>query len=92
MIKYKLITEGDFLTFQEVDINNDEVGRRAFKKPLIKEVVTNDDIQSVVFVTLVSIDNNTAAYSFKEVEEPGTGHAFGDAATFRDYLITELSA
>ncbi len=88
MIKYTIEIEGDFMTFVGAIGSPKEGERDALKKALIKKVSTIDTNE---FIMLVSIDNNTNAYSFNEVEDPGTGSAFISLDAFRDYIIVELS-
>jgi hypothetical protein len=79
-MKYTIEIEGDFITFVD-----EEGNRRAYKKPTIKEVLTNT---GNYFLTLVSIDNNTSSYNYEDIENP----VFADLNEFKDYIITELSS
>ncbi len=88
MINYTIVLEGDYMTFVGTLGSNMEGMKVSYRKNTIKNILTNT---SDVDVTLVSTENSTASYDYREVENPDTvGVAFVDLPTFRTYLLTNL--
>ena len=94
MIIYQVIDEGlnSFLTFSGNPGTEKEGYRRSYKKSSIKEVITNEDDR---FLTLVSIDNNTSSYDYKECYATAGNEPDGqyqDIDSFRRDIIEILSS
>ena len=88
MIKYTITLDGDFITFNGVDATPTEGKKESYRKSSIKDIITSTDDD---FFVMVSVDNNSIEYSYKEVENPSTaGVAFVSLAVFRTYMVTNL--
>ena len=86
MIKYTLEIDGDFITFIGAANTLQDGVRISYRKGAIKDIVTRDIDNNL---TIIDIDDNSAAYNYKEVENPSTiGIVFIDLTTFKNYIIT----
>ena len=83
MVQYDIASEGAFLTF-----TGDDGIATSYKKALVKKLKSSTAGQ---YVQIITIDNDGDDYNFNQVNDPGSGSSFADLATFRAYLITELS-
>jgi len=83
MIQYDITIDGAYITF-----TGDDGSTISYKKSLVKKLTSNT---ANSFLDIITIDDDADSYNYTQVNDPSTGSPFADLASFRTYLITELS-
>ena len=89
MVKYKILSEGEYVSFVGLPGTDKEGVIESFRKGHVRNLIVGEHETAVL---LADTDDNTAEYKYYEVQSPYETGPFQDVWSFRQYLMVVLNS